>query len=46
MPACLPGAHSPDIVFRNGLRGRPETRKLFTGLYLAMAMLYIRNIFR
>lgn len=31
---------------KNGLRGRPQTRKLFIGLYWAMACLYIRNIFR
>ncbi|KAL4430757.1 hypothetical protein ABPG75_006013 [Micractinium tetrahymenae] len=31
---------------RNGLRGRPETRKLFIGLYWAMGCLYVRNIFR
>ena len=31
---------------RMGLRGLPGTRRLFQGLYLAMACLYIRNIFR
>lgn len=40
-PAAL---HLP--ACRNGLRGRPQTRKLFIGLYWAMACLYIRNIFR
>lgn len=31
---------------RNGLLGLPTTRRMFVGLYLAMAFLYIRNIFR
>ena len=29
-----------------GLRNRPETKSLFRGMYIIMAFLYIRNIFR
>jgi len=29
-----------------GLRNRPETKSLFCGMYITMAFLYIRNIFR
>ncbi|PSC68907.1 Glycoside superfamily [Micractinium conductrix] len=31
---------------QNGLGGKRETKRLFTGLYIAMAFLYVRNIFR
>lgn len=34
------------FVRRNGLVGLPNTRRMYVGLYLAMAFLYIRNIFR
>ena len=37
---------SPARACRNGLGGKRETKRLFTGLYIAMAFLYVRNIFR
>ena len=33
-------------VCRNTLRGTQEGRKLFTGLYITVVFLFIRNIFR
>lgn len=43
LPAVTPRRPLPRS---NGLKGKAETRRLFTGLYLGMAFLYIRNIFR
>ena len=39
--------HPPHTyAHRNTLRGTPECRKLYTGLYITVAFLLIRNTFR
>ena len=47
--ACLHSRSRPAPAFaacRNTLRGTQEGRKLFTGLYITVVFLFIRNIFR